>query len=63
MGPKPGNIPIIVPKKQPIITIKIFLNDNAVVKPINIPSVIPSLQLILKRDPLNKFQELREANT
>ena len=24
MGPKPGNIPIIVPKKQPIITIKIF---------------------------------------
>ena len=63
MGPKPGNIPMIVPKKQPIITIKMFLNDNAVVKPINIPSIIPLLQWILKKDPLNKFQELHEVNT
>ena len=41
IGPRPGSIPMIVPKKQPTITINIFWSVNAVVNPISIPSIIP----------------------
>ena len=41
IGPRPGSIPMIVPKKQPTITINIFWNVSAVVNPISIPSIIP----------------------
>ena len=55
IGPSPGSIPMIVPKKQPTITINMFWKVRAVVNPINIPSIIPSLQLIVKMDLLNKY--------
>jgi hypothetical protein len=40
IGPKPGNIPIKVPEKQPTTTIKILNGAMAVSKPAKIPSHI-----------------------
>ena len=55
IGPNPGSIPIIVPAKQPIITIIKFLNDKAVCNPISIPSIIPLFLSILRKDRVSKY--------
>ena len=54
---------MIVPKKQPTITIRIFLRGRAGGNPISIPLIIPLTLLIVRMDLLNKYQEYHEANT
>ena len=44
----------ILVAKHPIISIKIFINDKALFKPINIPSIILLFLNILKMDHVNK---------
>ena len=63
IGPRPGSIPIIVPEKQPIMTIIKFFNDKAVFNPMSIPSIIPLIQCILKKDHVDKYLVVREEDT
>ena len=63
IGPRPGSIPIIVPEKQPIITIIKFLNDKAVCNPMSIPSIIPLFLYILRKDHVDKYLTSREEGT
>ncbi len=38
IGPRPGNIPINVPIRQPTTTMAMALNDSAAARPVNKPS-------------------------
>ena len=40
IGPKPGNMPINVPAKHPVIKNKMFCKENAVLNPAVMPSNI-----------------------
>ena len=54
---------MIVPEKQPIMTIIKFFNDNAVSKPISIPSIIPLFLCIAKMDHEDKYLVAHEEDT